>query len=608
MAEGKYSLSDAQPVQGTGKYSLDQAQAIEEPESAASSFIKGAASKLNPLNMLKGVEDTVKAIREAPIDTAKEIFLHPYMAASRAVDAIKAGDVHAALGHLQSALEPANFGTEGSLVKLNTPGQRAEGAGELAGTGALAYLGAKAPDIATGTANAVKSGVGAVADATKSLDPDIVGLVSPRAAHLLRVARKVGDLKARPLDTAAPANSTEQMISPTAGSPNIAGSPASDAAMSGVPQASASAPAGPVPINPSPDSITPQLLDDIAKGMGGKKFSQLGPAGQEAVTMMAKRVSQAQNPPPVPAAAAVSPPASEVAIPPAGQPAETSMAVPFYRSNANSEFSPGKGYWGTSDLKYAENMGGTVQEVPSPGGKTINMSKPGGYTPQEAVSVLKKNFPGATEKEIDSLIDLDQYVDGDRQHYDIPDLIHATNEQPGNVLNALMNRHGVSALEFLEGQGNDIAYEGHRPNSVSKTYYIAPQKTSMAVPSPVKIAEDPTAGSDVSNLLDKLKSETARIEPFAPDVHKSPVTVARQLEGKGTMAEGAPKGASIPNPSANQKALDISQQLKDLLDGKSQPAAPDLSTIKISPAYLEMLKKNPKAAQAALKLAAEMAK
>jgi hypothetical protein len=124
---------------------------------AAGDVAAGAWSKMNPANMVSGALETLKAIREKPLDVAKEIFLHPYMAVGRGIDAMKAGKPEEAAAHFNSAFDPPGSGIEESRVKLATPGQRATGLGELLGTGAVALAGGKAPDAVPAVTSAAKT-------------------------------------------------------------------------------------------------------------------------------------------------------------------------------------------------------------------------------------------------------------------------------------------------------------------------------------------------------------------------------------------------------------------------------------------------------------------
>jgi hypothetical protein len=106
--------------------------------------------------------DTLEGLYKDPAGTAghfaKEVLAHPYAAIARGVEAAKAGKYEEAAAHFNNILEPAGFLTEGSEVKAATPGKRAEGYGELLGTGLNAYLSAKAPDIASGIKDKVSAG------------------------------------------------------------------------------------------------------------------------------------------------------------------------------------------------------------------------------------------------------------------------------------------------------------------------------------------------------------------------------------------------------------------------------------------------------------------
>lgn len=124
-------------------------------------FASGALSKLNPVNTLRGMADTLEGLYKDPAGTAgnfvKNVLAHPYSAIARGVEAAKAGKAEEAMAHFASAANIGGFATEGSEVKTATPGQRATGFGELLGTGLNAYLTAKAPDIVSGIKDKVST-------------------------------------------------------------------------------------------------------------------------------------------------------------------------------------------------------------------------------------------------------------------------------------------------------------------------------------------------------------------------------------------------------------------------------------------------------------------
>jgi hypothetical protein len=137
----------------------EQGAAHTDPQtSAAGDLARGALSKVNPLNMYSGAMDTLKAIREKPLDVAKELFLHPFMAIGRGVDALKAGKPEEAAAHFSSALlDPPGASNEDSRVKMATPGERATGVGEMLGTGAASYAGGRLPEVVPAPAAALKA-------------------------------------------------------------------------------------------------------------------------------------------------------------------------------------------------------------------------------------------------------------------------------------------------------------------------------------------------------------------------------------------------------------------------------------------------------------------
>jgi len=275
--------------------------------SAVGDFLRGAASKLNPMEMLKGVEDTIHAIRTAPAETAlqlgKEILLHPYMAIGRGIDAMKNGDIEQAAAHFNSALGAPVGGIEESAVKGATPGHRAEGIGELVGTGASAYLGAKGPAIVKATPGALKTAASTVGDVVSAAPaPSTAEVVTafkhPLAAAGLYLKRAIPVIRE-----------------------SMAGGEAAPAAASAVEP-------------PSIPGTAPAELDDVSKSLGYGKFSKLSPAQQDIVRRLAAQA--AQQGAASPTIAPQQPVAGAVA-----QPAEVST-VPHPPFAENAPFSPSR--------------------------------------------------------------------------------------------------------------------------------------------------------------------------------------------------------------------------------------------------------------------------
>ena len=170
--------------------------------------------------------------------------------------------------------------TEGSEVKTATPGQRATGLGELIGTGLQSYLGAKAPELLSAAA---KNKAVSVATANSGSSK------GRRGEQLLPRLGKVMDF----------AEALKPKEAPVAQPPALL-------------------------------SRTHRIYDDIAKSLGGKKYSALNESGQEAVRKVFERMNAPQ--PTAPQAApqpvgSVGQPAPEpVAEPPAPAPVEPSVA------------------------------------------------------------------------------------------------------------------------------------------------------------------------------------------------------------------------------------------------------------------------------------------
>lgn len=261
----------------------DIAKAEPTEHSALGDIARGALSKLNPVEMVKGMADTVKAGYEHPIDSALRVLAHPYQALTRAKEALVAGKPEEAAAHVQSALDPTGFATEESLVKGATPGQRATGLGELLGTGLAAYLGAKAPSAAPTAANAAKNAATAVVDAAGTpLGRAALGVVSPRTMHSVELANKLREAFGKAPQEAPPA------VMPTG-----TGSPTANASVQQfTPQFEEMPPAPaarPFTVQSQPSM---KMLDDIAKGTTGKPFSALSAERQGVVRDIAAKFAK----------------------------------------------------------------------------------------------------------------------------------------------------------------------------------------------------------------------------------------------------------------------------------------------------------------------------
>ena len=205
-ASGWTAVSEAPPA-ASGWTAVDEnAPAASSSEShpvldAVKDFASGAWSKLSPVQILKGMADTVEAAAADPAGTAKnfgkEVLAHPIMAMGRAIDAAKQGNIEEALAHFDSALSPTGFMTEASQVKAATPGQRATGFGELVGTGANAYLTAKLPEFPKAAANAAGKVLDVVPEAVgdKALQAG-AGVISPRAKNIMIALDKMKQARA----------------------------------------------------------------------------------------------------------------------------------------------------------------------------------------------------------------------------------------------------------------------------------------------------------------------------------------------------------------------------------------------------------------------------
>jgi hypothetical protein len=328
---------------------------------ALSDVAAGAWSKLNPIEMVKGVADTAKAAYAHPLDTAMSVLAHPYLALKRAKDALEAGKPEEAAAHISSALDPTGFATENSQVKMATPGQRATGLGEMIGAGLGAYVGAKVPDVAAAGMEAAKS-IGAAVD--PAVAKDVLGLVSPRAAHAAAAAGKLRDIVARLLAPKAVAEASPQ---PPPGSMTIQPS-ATIAAPPGVP----ALPQTPAAYNP-PVTSTGPLPPAPPVAPANPYFAGASTMDSGAlVNRAAQGGAQLPGPLPRPVAEPVTPPEAPVTTP---YDATASTLADTYKANA-AKADEVKAQWMfdhgiTSDqVKAGPEFKKMVDQIPNPNAKS----------------------------------------------------------------------------------------------------------------------------------------------------------------------------------------------------------------------------------------------
>ena len=138
--------------------------------------------------------------------------------------------------------------------------------------------------------------------------------------------------------------------------------------------------------------------------------------------------------------------------------------------------------WVTTDRRYAEGVGrgsgkagSRVHQFSlSRSARVLDLSRRGGHTPDEAQAAIKRAFPGAADEDLARILDRDLWASDDRQHYDIPDLLHATNEHGSENLARIARQHGYHAIKFTERlQGGDQAYEGRVQKPAVQQYFVA---------------------------------------------------------------------------------------------------------------------------------------
>lgn len=172
----------------------------------------GAASRLGtsfrqatgvPENPVSDLTGGIKFAAQHPVEAAKQLVTSPwegYKSAAteqhqRMMDAYKRGDYGQAAVHglyyILSPLGGANLGKAGEQFKS---GDIAGGVGTTAGAVAPYVVGTpEARANLAVPARAVRRGIGKAATvASDIVDPDVLGLVSPRLAHAARLAGKTG--------------------------------------------------------------------------------------------------------------------------------------------------------------------------------------------------------------------------------------------------------------------------------------------------------------------------------------------------------------------------------------------------------------------------------
>lgn len=109
-------------------------------------------------------------------------------------------------------------GMEDAAAQGDTAGVAGHAAVPIATTLATAGLAKGAPaiaDAAEAAKTGIKTGIKAAGEAASavgsSLDPDVVGLISPRAAHALRMAQKIGKVASK-VDTTVPESPASQVL------------------------------------------------------------------------------------------------------------------------------------------------------------------------------------------------------------------------------------------------------------------------------------------------------------------------------------------------------------------------------------------------------------
>ena len=274
-------------------YQLDQTGGVP-PLPAGYQLDSGSTSKPSALSRFRhdflaglgiGSNEDAKNFFEHPIKTAMDSLNAQGELAKKAKAAYDQGDYKSAIIHGLNYLVPFIGQQTDKAGEQIAQGDYAGAAGRTLGAAVPIIAGSPeaqgaASDATSAAASAVKPAlnkVGAAATAVgESLDPDVVGLVSPRAAHALRLANKVGKVATKLGREAAP-ESVEQAAEldatgenkPFAGGMDEAPESKPSAAAQPAPVAAATPAAPPAAAPKTTASVLEQQLNDA---LGGKKL------------------------------------------------------------------------------------------------------------------------------------------------------------------------------------------------------------------------------------------------------------------------------------------------------------------------------------------------
>lgn len=224
-------------------YQLDSKAA--QPPSALSRFGHDFLSGLGI-----GSNEDAKNFFEHPIKTAMDSLNAQGELAKKAKSAYDQGDYKSAVIHGLNYLVPFIGQQTDKAGEQIAQGDYAGAAGRTLGAAVPIIAGSPevqgaVGDAASAAASAVKPALNKVGTAAtavgESLDPDLVGVVSPRAAHALRLANKVGKVASKLGTEAAPQAAEVEPVYPGASEPEHPGT------FPGAPEPTAS----PEQINPS---------------------------------------------------------------------------------------------------------------------------------------------------------------------------------------------------------------------------------------------------------------------------------------------------------------------------------------------------------------------
>lgn len=169
---GDWDVVSVKPVDPWSVVKHDEPkQDVPEKPGAFGTFVSAALSRVNPIEIAKGLGQTLTHLAEHPVDATLEGM--PIVGSlKRAKAAYDKGDQREAAVHLLGAVIPFGGSLESTGTKL-VHGEVAQAAGELTGDVAAALIGMKGPSAVRAIAGKVQDVAGPLWAATKAAVPEL---------------------------------------------------------------------------------------------------------------------------------------------------------------------------------------------------------------------------------------------------------------------------------------------------------------------------------------------------------------------------------------------------------------------------------------------------